>query len=891
MSRVGADGLVNHTVAGLIQGVSGQETELRRESQVQEMNNCIPHISRGILRRNPVKYVGGLVDKDATPLPVEDFFVYTYDRGTTGEVYLVLVGHRKWYIYNNATSVLVGSYNDTTNVGTNLDYLDTNGVHPKEVYSFVTVGDHTWISNNQIKTKMNTQTDGLSLTAHRATAVFTVKKTGNIVTSTNPTTGNATIEGFRYEVIANYYDTDFSVVPDTAVITGSNTYKTGDTIATAIKDALNVGHGAGASGPLVEGPFYENKGGFFNFIWNSDTKVVYNSLVSKNVFFWDGVAVGTSATTTVVVGIFTYTRVAFVAGFLLSSAYTIKRERTAITVGDPRDGFWESAGPVVFRRDMSEESVIEYNDSFGNSASYAFKGVVPSSDRLPESLPVDIGEILVLVDSSEETEGGEYWLKWNGSVWVESRGPGFKNIIDETTMPHTFLRADNGEFSFGFYGAFSGVTDTGVHEKPLASTWAERKKGDDKSAPEPGFIGKVVSDMFIHNNRLGILAEDAVVLSELSVYGNFFPTTVRSIPATDPIDLVVATSDVTGLKKAVSVSGLLLLFSDTSQFSLTSGQAGGLSPETAIIQSVSNYNYSNKAPARVVGNRIYFLTESGNGTQQFAFQVSSLESSGGSVVAESTSLHIPTYLPANIRYLQGHSILGYAFMTSPDEPNTIYVLNTLDVGGKVAQQAYHRWGFKYPIEGISVLGNQLNIVFVIAGVLHYTTIDLDVPVDHNTVSYLDDFNAVPLETFNSEVILSRWLVKDTEGIGTLRGRLQIRTVAFGVARLDAYKVSVVHESLFRPVSSGDPFLFGTGIWGWPTWWVVIGSTTNDDAVLWTDLKPFQERIYLNDNLVTISSDSQTTYIRFSTNTTTPAKGFALSTINYEGMFRQRSSRY
>lgn len=880
----GADGLVNHTLQGLAQGVSEQTTEARRETQVEEMINCIPHISRGILRRNPVDYINILKDKDGIQIPTEDFYVYTYDRGTASEQYLVLVGHRKWYIFNSNTGVLVGSYNDATNALTNLDYLDTNGLHPKDVFSLVTVGDHTWLSNNQIVTAMDTQTDGLSSTFHKSIAIHTIKSTGNVVTASNPSTGAVTLAGYTYTLKANYNDDAFVHKLDSASITGDNSNKTGSEIAANMITQLNVSHVGTTTAARTEGPFY-------TWGWYSATYAVIKTGTTYK-YYWNGILVGTGPSTSFVSGIYTYN----VSGAKKATVYTneyyaITRTRQEVTSSDPLHGLWKVAGPVIYKADIPESATIEYTDSFGNSASYGFKGVVPSSDKLPDALPKDIGDVLVKVDASDDAEGGEYWLKWNGETWIEDRAPGLTNTIDHTKMPHAFLRADNGTFSFGFYGQFDGTTDTGVHNQPNASRWDDRLKGDEDSAPAPGFIGKKINDMFVHNNRLGFLAEDAVVLSELAEYGNFFPTTVRTIPATDPIDLVVATTDVTGLKKAVSLSGLLLLFSDDSQFALTSGNTGALTPETALISSVSSYNYSNKAPAKVVGNKVYFTTESGNGTQQFAFAVEAISGGAGNITADASSLHVPTYLPQNISYLQGHSILGYLFMLSQDDPTSLYILNTLDIGGQTAQNAYHKWTFDKSIEGISIIGNTLNLVFKDISGLSYASVSLDLPASHNDVVYTDDYDGTRNTSYLSRIVLSKWLIKDGNGVGTLRGRLQMRTALFTTERLDRFKVTIVNDSLFYIPPTDEAWILTDGTWNDSNWWSYNETNTDDSTVVWQDALPFFERIYYNDNKVTVSSNSANTFIIFDSNDQYPSKGFALSTVNYEGLFRQRSQRF
>lgn len=887
MSRSGTDLLVNHSYNSLAQGVSEQTTEARHEAQVEQLENCIPHISRGILRRNPVNFVTTLKDKDGVDIVPEDYFVYSYDRGTIGEQYVFLLGNRKWYIYK-IDGTLVGSYNDVHNIGTNLNYLDTNGLHPKSVFNLVTVGDHTWISNNQINTAMKTQTDGLSTAEHKQKSIYWVKSTGNTVTATNPSTGVATIEGYTYRVSLDYKD-NTTAVTDSAVVKGSNTALTGEEIVTQLVVLMNGGRTSGSLEVITEGPFYNLPAG--STPYTAVTRTVAGA--GSTIFTWEGtrIGVGSITDTSFVSGIYTYKIGTYVGVSQDYSCYTIYREHTQIIPGAPIEGLWVSEGPTMYRIDVPEESLFNYSDSFGNTASQALKGTVPSSDKLPATLPRGVGEVTInVIGSSEDTLGDSYWLRWTGDNWEESRAPGLQNIIDEATMPHTFIRSADGLFSFGFYGDFTGNLEADLsYERPGSSKWVDRLKGDLDSTPDPSFIGKNINDMFVHNNRLGFLAEDSIVLSELSVYGNFFPTTVRSIPDTDPIDLIVATTDVTGLKKAVSLSGILLLFSDEAQFSLT-GSGGALTPSSATINSVSKYNYSNKASARVLGNKVMFTTESGNGTQLFNFITENLSGGASNIVADNISLHVPTYLPNNINYITSHSILGYLFMLSPDEPNTIFVLNTLDIGKQSVQSAFHKWTFDAAVEGISVLDNSLLMLMNKGGKLIGTTISLDVPVVVSDVEYRDELAVSTYTNYQSYVTLSKWFLKDAEGYGNKRGRLQIRTALFSTGNLDKYKVEIFNDSIINVVPTDENWILTEAVWDDTAYWSYSATNTDDSIVIWKDALPFFSRVYYNDKQITVTSNSDNTFIRFGSNELEPTKGFSLSTVNMEGLFRQRSTR-
>ena len=100
--------LVNETLQGISQGVSQQFTEARRESQVEEMINCIPSISRGVLRRNPAEFI---IDANTDSLfSTTAPFIYSYDRGVGTEQYMIIIGEGgKWKVVNTTTGAILSS--------------------------------------------------------------------------------------------------------------------------------------------------------------------------------------------------------------------------------------------------------------------------------------------------------------------------------------------------------------------------------------------------------------------------------------------------------------------------------------------------------------------------------------------------------------------------------------------------------------------------------------------------------------------------------------------------------------------------------------------------------------------------------------------------------------
>ena len=150
-------------------------------------------------------------------------------------------------------------------------------------------------------------------------------------------------------------------------------------------------------------------------------------------------------------------------------------------------------------------------------------------------------------------------------------------------MPHVLIRQADGNFRFA---RVDGDTYTVTVGSTTASytlpKWGERTAGDLESAPDPSFIGRNINNVFFFRNRLGFLAGDNVILSEVSKFFNFFPETVISVLDSEPIDVAASHTKVAILKHAVTMGERLILFSEQTQFTLTSS-SDNLTPKSCLL--------------------------------------------------------------------------------------------------------------------------------------------------------------------------------------------------------------------------------------------------------------------------------------------------------------------
>ena len=152
--------------------------------------------------------------------------------------------------------------------------------------------------------------------------------------------------------------------------------------------------------------------------------------------------------------------------------------------------------------------------------------------------------------------------------------------------------------------------------------WAPRDAGDEKTNPDPTFVGKKIRDAVFYMNRLGFLADESIVLSQAGDYFNFFQGSAIAISDADPIDMGVSTTKPAKLKAAVGTPAGLLLFAENSQFLLKS-QDVAFAPSTVKMDEITNYAYRSDVHPVETGVSILFPTSAETFSKVFELSVDS----------------------------------------------------------------------------------------------------------------------------------------------------------------------------------------------------------------------------------------------------------------------------
>jgi len=499
---------------------------------------------------------------------------------------------------------------------------------------------------------------------------------------------------------------------------------------------------------------------------------------------------------------------------------------------------WTAENPFLVHN-ADTTSTFSGTDSSGGSASSSWLKEVTSITQLPAaSVPtVPVGyDPVIRIQGIDKGDKSYYYVKRDGEAWRETVGfddeltspnDGLMYRIDNTTLPHV-LKKEGSEF----------------HLYP--TTPGDRIVGDDDIAPAPSFIGNSISDIFMFNDRLGLVSGDSVVLSETSNYTNFWATTTRSFPDTDPIDLKIDSTQVLYIDYAISYAKQLMLFTKEGQYVL-SGQDGLITPNTVAINRVTSYPFSSTASPLSIGDKVLFSSSLGDFTNIYEYNTKGLGSTyEGSLITD----HVPSYISGKVHKLVGLPSVGCVFLLPDTHAKELYVYNYyLDSKGQKAQSAWSKWTFNGDIIDIFTLDSYLYVSKFKEGTgttKVMNRIDLSLVGDPLTIDYRDEIDSGEFLDYEFYYKFKKWHLDATEsGIDNRRGRLIMRTLQFNYNEGSEFTVDLTRGSTSNTLGASE----------------------------------------LRDGKVIVGSKSDAVDIELFNNT---SEGLQLNTVSFEGTYYSRS---
>ena len=373
----------------------------------------------------------------------------------------------------------------------------------------------------------------------------------------------------------------------------------------------------------------------------------------------------------------------------LGTAYQCDLAYTAMTTGGGTDftaGDWSiqvlgggaGIGNTIYLTNSTTDFTIAARDDDNAEGIRVVKSAVQTFGELPRWGKEDM---IVQVKGNADNDWSSFWVKFDGAdgsdgitSWSETVGPAINTTFDLATMPQIVTR--NGSSTFTC----------------REGEWSAQVVGDDTTNAQPSFVGEYLNEIFFTDGRLGLLAGENVILSQVQGAGdgifNFWRTSVTSLLDGDPIDVSSTHTKVSILRHAVPYQEQLLLFSDQTQFRLTKGDI--LSPKTVGIEPITEFESSRVAKPAAVGNFVFFVVEKSDyATVREYFIASDTRSND----AREITGHVPEYVPSDVVALRGSSNEDLLLMQVASEDDSFYCYKYFWSGEQKVQSAWFKWTF------------------------------------------------------------------------------------------------------------------------------------------------------------------------------------------------------
>ena len=266
-------------------------------------------------------------------------------------------------------------------------------------------------------------------------------------------------------------------------------------------------------------------------------------------------------------------------------------------------------------------------------------------------------------------------------IWVETRGFGEDKGLNSATMPHRLRNTGINAFTFEV------IEDNSTDYAGVFGT--ARLVGDNKTNEHPSCLGTTIQQVFYYNNRVGMLTADNVSMSQSGDYFNFYSESAQTATAADPIDLSCSSTKEATLHGILPTAAGLILFSQNQQFIMYSAD-GNLSPQTALIRGLSNYQMDEKIDPVDVGTNINFISKT-HTTAGFTRVFGMLPQGVGQIpkvvdIGRVVSEYIPATITALTASPQNSFIAMYG--TSDDK---VYFYRTYSDGEQDLIQCWFNW--------------------------------------------------------------------------------------------------------------------------------------------------------------------------------------------------------
>ena len=342
-------------------------------------------------------------------------------------------------------------------------------------------------------------------------------------------------------------------------------------------------------------------------------------------------------------------------------------------------------------------NVIKVTKTDGTAFGMAVRGGVADTAMVGiKGLAQDIADLpsqcfngyIIKVSNTADTDADDYYVKFEtlspgaqgAGSWTETVKPGIPVSLNPSTLPQALIRQADGSFTLG-----------PLNQDSAFGGWASREVGDEDTNPAPTFVGRGISGMFFHMNRLGFLSEDSVVMSQPGNYFNFFSVSALTVSDADPIDITASSTEPAILRAAIGAPKGLILFAERSQFLLATSEIA-FAASTVKLTEISSYFYKSPVVPLSTGISIAFISQAITYSKVLEMAVDSVENRPE--VADITRI-IPEYLPSNLKW--GEVMPNNNMILYGDDSENVYVFKFFNNGNERQIAGWSKWVFPQKI--------------------------------------------------------------------------------------------------------------------------------------------------------------------------------------------------
>jgi hypothetical protein len=364
---------------------------------------------------------------------------------------------------------------------------------------------------------------------------------------------------------------------------------------------------------------------------------------------------------------------------------------------------------------------INVFDDLGDTIQSAYTDQVDDISDLPKLGPAHHGHVVKLVETADKDKDDfkipQVILRFVGDDptdgvfgfgrWVEGTDFGVRTELDADTLPHTLVRRRDNSVGTVTGNAFDPYFEWAPH------AWSDRVVGGDVANPLPSFItpeadegivDRYVDAIGFYGNRLILGSGLSLAFSEVALYGNFWRSTLRALPDSDRIDVVLSVPDVARIRDIGVAAGRVFVRTNRALQVITT--AGALSPRTIGVETAYGGGSDPMAQSKAASGGIFVPGDgSDSGGVVYVYPAGNSEN----LAFDSIELteDVPYLLDKEIHTLVWASALSSLFVHSREDPSKLYGFR---FSSQTRQLAWYPLDFGGNVHSFCVLAGEMYVL-------------------------------------------------------------------------------------------------------------------------------------------------------------------------------------